>query len=48
MLQNFNVSLEGRFIGAGFQVGGMDARAYTKYSDEVLKYKLKVVDPFKL
>ena len=42
-----NVSLEGRFIGAGFQTGAVDARAYTKYSDEVLKYKLRggAVDP---
>ena len=36
-----NVSLEGRFIGAGFQTGAVDAKAYTKYVDEEYNYKLR-------
>ena len=41
-----NVSLEGRFIGAGFQTGAVDAKAYTKEVLEEHKYNLRggVVD----
>jgi len=36
-----NVSLEGRFIGAGFQTGAVDAKAYTKYVNEEYNYNLR-------
>ena len=36
-----NVSLEGRFIGAGFQTGAVDAKAYTKYVSDEYGYKLR-------
>ena len=36
-----NVSLEGRFIGAGFQTGAVDAKAYTKYVEDEYGYKLR-------
>jgi len=36
-----NVSLEGRFIGAGFQTGAVDAKAYTKYVSEEYNYNLR-------
>ena len=36
-----NVSLEGRFIGAGFQTGAVDAKAYTKYVNEEYNYSLR-------
>ena len=36
-----NVSLEGRFIGAGFQTGAVDAKAYTKEVLEEHKYNLR-------
>jgi len=36
-----NVSLEGRFIGAGFQTGAVDAKAYTKEVLEQHKYNLR-------
>src|SRR6056300_578754 len=36
-----NVSLEGRFIGAGFQTGAVDAKAYTKYVNDEYNYKLR-------
>jgi hypothetical protein len=36
-----NVSLEGRFIGAGFQTGAVDAKVYTKEIKENLNYDLR-------
>ena len=36
-----NVSLEGRFIGAGFQTGAVDAKVYTKKIKENLNYDLR-------
>jgi hypothetical protein len=36
-----NVSLEGRFIGAGFQVGAVDAKAYKAYMEETFRYALR-------
>lgn len=36
-----NVSLEGRFIGAGFQVGAVDARAYKPYIQDTYGYTLR-------
>lgn len=42
-----NVSLEGRFIGAGFQTGAVDAKVYTKEVLEKHNYNLRsgVVSP---
>jgi hypothetical protein len=36
-----NVSLEGRFIGAGFQVGAVDAKAYKTYMQDTYGYTLR-------
>ena len=36
-----NVSLEGRFIGAGFQTGAVDAKVYTKEIKESFNYDLR-------
>jgi hypothetical protein len=36
-----NVSLEGRFIGAGFQTGAVDAKVYTKEVKENHSYNLR-------
>lgn len=36
-----NVSLEGRFIGAGFQVGAVDAKAYKTYMQQTHGYTLR-------
>lgn len=36
-----NVSLEGRFIGAGFQTGAVDAKVYTKEIKENFNYDLR-------
>lgn len=39
-----NVSLEGRFIGAGFQTGAVDAKVYTKEIKENFNYDLRSSD----
>ena len=39
-----NVSLEGRFIGAGFQTGAVDAKVYTKEIKENYNYDLRSSD----
>ena len=36
-----NVSLEGRFMGAGFQTGAVDAKVYTKEIKESFNYDLR-------
>lgn len=36
-----NVSLEGRFIGSGFQVGAVDAKAYKLYMQQTYRYTLR-------
>ena len=36
-----NVSLEGRFIGAGYQTGAVDAKIYTQYMQDKYNYKLR-------
>lgn len=36
-----NVSLEGRFIGAGYQTGAVDAKIYTQYMQDNYNYKLR-------
>lgn len=36
-----NVSLEGRFIGAGYQTGAVDAKVYTQHIQDKYNYKLR-------
>jgi len=36
-----NVSIEGRMIGAGYQMGAVDARRYAEYTRTELRYKLR-------
>lgn len=36
-----NVSLEGRFIGAGYQTGAVDAKVYTAYMKDNYNYKVR-------
>jgi hypothetical protein len=36
-----NVSLEGRFIGAGYQTGAVDAKVYTQYMKDKYNYNVR-------